>query len=159
MLDYFSSSHIHFSRGSGWMPVLQCKVILQSVMWMNHASVFISHRLANFLIFCCEFLIIFTVLVNWLDGIYYEMFCITLCYVFVHFAGFVSDNWSKCALIYVCIRDSIVCLYWFCCDVYSRFGISRCFFHLERAKLCTNRDFSGNVSYSGLVFSKEIFAQ
>ncbi len=80
----------------------------------------------------------------------YEMFCITLCYVFVHFAGFVSDNRSKCALIYLCIRDSIVCI-----DFVGRFGISKCFFLLERAKLCTNRDFSGNIYYSGLVFNKK----
>ncbi len=67
--------------------------------------------------------------VNWLDGIFfkcYEMFCITLCYVFVHFAGFVSDNRSKCVLIYLCIRDSIVCI-----DLLVGLGLVSAFFFLK----------------------------
>ncbi len=64
------------------------------------------------------------------------MFCITLCYVFVHFAGFVSDNWSKCALIYLCIRDSIVCI-----DFVGRFGISKCFFSSWKGKTMYKQGF------------------
>lgn len=49
--------------------------------------------------------------------------CFALCYV-MHLSTFVSDDWSKCALIYFWIRNSI--LYWFCCGVDSRIGISSC---------------------------------
>lgn len=88
--------------------------------------------------------------------------------MFVHFAGFVDDNWSKCAfycspdvffesetLLSVCGFHSID----FPVVLTAGLGLVGSFYHFKRAKLCTNRDFSLEMFLTLFVFSKEIFAQ
>ncbi len=86
-----------------------------------HASVFISQTFKRpyFVLWISNSLIL-CMWIGWMVFFLNVMKCFALHCVMC------LSTLSKCALMYLCIRDSLVCI-----DFVGRFGISKCFFFLK----------------------------